>query len=1445
MKKFFTVKKSDYISIMTFAVIAGVAAFYMLVYVPQSEDRIITQRFRALNSIDKNIHEKIDNAKVTLSKILEGNQSNPGNIKKFINSLPTNEFAVSHVYCTDKSDLSKNNISSQSQQLDSSGNLDVGASSTSFYQNELIVDKSINSELRVLDDEKKFQIVSTRVEGKKSCEVFLTYSFESFIKPLLRTNVFDAYIVLSKNRTVFETFPAGISYKTQDSLFLTKNHVTASTFRSIMIGGIEYKMFLQPVSFNNSNEWIVAGLLKSETFASEIRELPGSWVLALMLFVLIGIMILPWLKLYLMGNREKMNVVDGISSFVSGLLLMSFVFLVFVKYNYSYKPDSTDSKGVLSRQIEANIKSDINEAFAQMEHYDSLVCSNKLYQCDLVNIPARTGIESVLSKNKELFIKSNAQKFNEADKDKLDTLAKYLPNYNISQIIWINESGRDSVNWNRESVTPEKSILSGRSYYKEFKRKNTFTLSDGIAHDFYITQLISPTYNTFRTFIAKGSALYQNSVQLCSFDLKSLINVVMPDGYSFAIINDKGDVLYHADSTRNLNENFFEECSDKTKLISAISSKTEERLESKYYGQSYQMLIRPIKDLPYFIVLMNDMRFIETRDSGAFKFALTMLFILFAFLCIMYYIIFKASAASSNVPAVYKLTEWVLPRHGMTVCYIQSFIANAIAIGLLNNYSSHETSFLGSLFIMILAFLLTALFLNICYWRFYKSINKNRNSMQEPRHLNFKVHDLIEYKQVTLIVLCSMVLIVELLAIKLLENNSLKSFLKFQFFIAIFFCIIYFVIPLIENRYKAIYRKFNNRFNYVRMYSLMAISGLIISSGVPVMLFYTESYNYEQDLMISYKHSLFAAQLINKFDLKNVGDSIITDSVLPAWAGVYVDSSWVRKIALGPLTKEMKSYIRGEDNDWLIGYDLFNAVRLHGQGNELAVSSDDFYKNVSSDSSQIYNANDNAFENTDILKRGQELKGNILNADDTIKGLISIFKLNYKNAQGEPIYLKLKSGEFKYSIPDVFNKKYQRQGLIYWCLLIFVLIVFWLLIIWVVKKIFALEMPNLTNFRSLDAGIIKDAKSYKLLFLIGLPGSGKLTRVMKYLKSEVAPDTTEQAQRFDCKMIDMVFIPDSKDDTKEWDIVASEEVINDPCDCYVINNFDYNLLNVSASRIKLNLLEKLMMKGKRVIILSSVELNVFMDSILEQGTLNPTESSIFKEDYARWNVILGHYKKLYVPLQENIFSEEFHPKNEIERTLYHECTYNHFLKQVYENWVASFRDKRNDFKEIKRDKQASEDLIQELQSLAHHSYHYLWSSLSSEEKFIVYDLAEEGLVNSYDMQRLVILIKKGVIVSRKGSLSLFNNSFRIFVLTSISKQDQLNIKEMLDDEGSWSKFKTPLMVAIIAIMIFLLGSQKEIFNQIIAILGGLAVGIPTIMKFMSLGGSNGGDEKKS
>ena len=144
-----------------------------------------------------------------------------------------------------------------------------------------------------------------------------------------------------------------------------------------------------------------------------------------------------------------------------------------------------------------------------------------------------------------------------------------------------------------------------------------------------------------------------------------------------------------------------------------------------------------------------------------------------------------------------------------------------------------------------------------------------------------------------------------------------------------------------------------------------------------------------------------------------------------------------------------------------------------------------------------------------------------------------------------------------------------------------------------------------------------------------------------------------------------------------------------------------------------------------------------------------------------------------------------------------------------------------------------EDNILKIQSLSDHSYRQIWSSLTKEEQLTLYDLAEDGLMNTTNYMSLSMLLNKGLMLKKDGVLMLMNRSFRNFVLTVVNSEEVKSIEKEISDGQTWNDYKYPLWIILGALVYFVLSSNPEKFGNVLPLISGVMAGIPTILKLLS------------
>ncbi|MEO3404948.1 cache domain-containing protein [Mucilaginibacter sp. CAU 1740] len=593
-------------------------------------------------------------------------------------------------------------------------------------------------------------------------------------------------------------------------------------------------------------------------------------------------------------------------------------------------------------------------------------------------------------------------------------------------------------------------------------------------------------------------------------------------------------------------------------------------------------------------------------------------------------------------------------------------------------------------------------------------------------------------------------------------------------------------------RKKSLYR-FVSRLaasDFTASFSLMTFSRLMVTSGVSVFFFYITIDNYNIKLLTRYRQSHFITQL---------SDKGITDSAGLKRQAVYLDDVWIDAVRF---PEEVKDTVNEDRNNGL-------AIRLFQL---LTMNNDDLLPDISG-LSQL--PEDDSWYFSSIFKGGKGLS---------------------RNRLSNGAYCQLSSRDLRYELPGLFSYNSYKSW-IFWLLFIITLVTFWYMFHHILRRLFAQNLPKEQGWENIDEAILNDQVTNKLIFMIGAPGSGKLTKVKTLIDGGFKgyADTSlnlDEQQMTDGNVFvaDMFLIPNELDNTEAkdaWDTMVAE-LLKDKYKLIVVNQFEYDIKNPNSNRTKLNLLESILeKKSAKVIIISTVHPVNFLDSINQQkeseapgGTRTNPEHEL-----ERWHVLLGHFRIVIQPLVND--SPDLNDLRNWRKTFQHETRAGLMLNELR-------APVRTINKALKDAHITGDALTLKLGITAHYFYMYIWQSLTKEEKFLLYDLAEDGLINPYDDYNIVLLISKGLIIRRHGVLRLFNNGFREFILTAIGKSEADLIQQEIKDNGNWNKLRTPLTLLIITVLAFLFTSQKEAYTDLLRYLTIIPLGLTAAMKVIDL-----------
>jgi hypothetical protein len=1377
MRKLFSISRKQVTILITLVAVVAAGALYYLSYIPNNEEHLNEQHFRWLQKTDANIRAKMLGNDTLLSNLLQAyidsNNKNQ-NVEDYISHYPIGDATLA-AYKTDSLDSSGKKTLTQTKKPkpDTSG--------TQFI---LDWDSSMNK--------LKLSAVKKEQDGIEYT-VQIKYDFEKFIAPLLIPGLFDHYIIFYEGRYIYEDFHSGLGYnqKEEDSLLKTGKAMTGANIIDQKVGGIDYKIFFQPVNFFNDKKLLIAGLLSQKEMNAEKKQLPPG-IAVLTITIGLGILLfLPWIKIYFQGKYDKVNLRDAAESVVVAKLLISLIVLLFFTYNYSFRPDIENrSKNLLADTVAERFNKEIKMAEACLVSFDSVMNHDSMFY-DIINLGTDSG---KFTKHEEIFNLSAYEQI--PQKDILKNICNKLEYFEIN---WLDSNGKLKYGWTKSAQNNIHATYKDRNYFKKIKNDGTISLGTRPGDSFALDQVVSRTSGSFRTITSKKSVLAtfdekekRAKVVALSFMMKSLDSVIMPAGYSFAIIDESGSVRYHSKMDRNLNENLLEEFANNQELKDALHGRFIEHFNTKYYEGDYSILVKPLKDFPYFIVIMGDKSYPGIVQVETFSFTWGMILVFMIVVALDLFILIVSSSRRSLFKKQYLVTSWLWPRAGSSNEYFIAGVCNAILIVFLIIIPVFHFHFnyLRYLFLLFFCIPLSTIFINSLFLYKYKIAKNEAYQRYKVRSNRYTLFFLILLNVLAWISLgfADYWLLIITEAVLVLAGLILFNFYK---------------------------RKTNTandgsflNFGYVGSYTFMTFTRLIITSAIPAVFFYIASNNFENNLLARYRLYDYVNQLHQKFPGKILPD---THDFRHA---IYIDGFWIDSISattessVCDCTKNKDSLSVSQEH----AAGLFNSFGFYLEGIS-SVNNDNFYKSASDDGSFCYN---NFFD--DVLCSN---KGNRLCTD---------LKSNR--------HLSISSKDLNYTFPSIIPHK----GFLFWLILAGALFSFYKLLSAVIRKVCSLNFEHIpfSNETGKPLQDLLGDNEQPLMWVVGLPA----IEIADKLKQEVGPANTSPYLDFNNIVIDDRKSKDIKlaelkeityllrlksDEEKEssWDKIKSQVFENDRRFVFILN-IENSLNDAGITKEKIDCIKTLLDdKRKKVVIVSEMHPSR-IEEILSRKYVG--EQLPDTETIKLMNLIFNNSSVVMFPLIENDYAppEENVDNKPIQLFLNEETRRTEFLKQLRSVLLNQG---------IKKTKKFAEDkLTLRIQMIAGNLYINIWRSLSSDEKFVLYDLALDGLVNITNTVAVSMLINKGLIVEEEGHLHIFNRSFRHFIVSSVDDKEIAHLQAMNKRHSNWSNLQGPLLLVVLATFIFLAIAQEGLYSKIIGVVTGIAAGIPALLKLLSVVG---------
>jgi hypothetical protein len=1162
-------------------------------------------------------------------------------------------------------------------------------------------------------------------------------SIGDFINPLLRTDLFDDYIILEQkgrlNTVIYSTNQIGVSDSASNMIVKNQNRVA-----SVELNGVTYLAFNYPVSFLG-RKWLLAGLQKKADYAAETRSLDRPLLYTLVLILLLLLLALPMIKIIFISKNEKLNRTDVIFCALSLFLGCFFCTFIIINLDTDHLYDHNELED-LAIKIESNFEIEIEQA------YNTVLGADYVMQ--------RYGADRVMRKDFA----------NEICMCPVPRVCPPKTDTSGVNLHWTDGSGKQRFKWTNAKLT-DKIDVTDRGYFRNFKEKKAWRYPfDPGRPEYVLESILSWTELEKKAVVSRLSGVDGIKVVGITKKLRSVIEPILPYGFKFCLTDQSGNVWFHSDVRRNLNENIFDELQvhGQTPHIFFQSGFSG---TCTYENRQHSLKVGAMKNFPLYLIVMKDMTFDQQSQAYAQEIAFAMIG-LEVFVVLLTILLIRLI----HRQAVKRLClDWLKPDVSKSERYLRIALI-CFTIGIL----FIALVFIDGVFSELeqIHFLLTIPLCTLPLFFTYLNIPNYHNYYNQPTR---GVITIIAVVMLILDVFFSFTVQVPWITI---VGQVLILFLGQYFFRRKITR--WFFIPKTS---------LTNEANVLYFYTPALALILVLIAILPTVVFYRQAANYGRMIHTMVVQSEFAKQFykpdgarkesVQEQYLIDMSTSDTADgSFRPLEEDFYFTrfsvfaSAMTTKQPLRLLTHdvpdstEYQMYIGNQKWLWKIS----NNNSLHF-GPEIP----DPYKQtygVTSTLSRfdLYSWRIWAFAVAAVLY--------LLFLIHLLCSRIYIFKANANIIAADEDLLR------REIVPIRLSSKLEVKA---------------------VSGSALTDDEDTTSKKEIVAGL--DHTVLNHLFIIGLPFAGKQVYLNQLVppghsirhRIDVADDLTDDK------------IKEIEKETKDYSLT-------------IVDHFEYDLENFDTNLRKLKLLEALFrFKDKKVVVLSTAHPIKIFESCPDMEA----------KTSARWHTVLAHFYKIICPLitTSNIDYNKSE-RDTIDKVKYLNPTVAAFIEAECNHGLYLLNLKLTLYRLVEDNNNITiQELIIKLRSLAYNYYVSLWNCCSLEEQHLIYDLAEDGVVNGRNVEAITRLVYKGIFI-RENSLSLMNASFRDFVLSYINPNDALILREKVSRNGNWSKMRLSLFFVLAIVAFFLLYSQKGLSNQIMGFITALAAALPLVFKIL-------------
>ncbi|MCG8700151.1 MAG: hypothetical protein MI922_18995, partial [Bacteroidales bacterium] len=221
----------------------------------------------------------------------------------------------------------------------------------------------------------------------------------------------------------------------------------------------------------------------------------------------------------------------------------------------------------------------------------------------------------------------------------------------------------------------------------------------------------------------------------------------------------------------------------------------------------------------------------------------------------------------------------------------------------------------------------------------------------------------------------------------------------------------------------------------------------------------------------------------------------------------------------------------------------------------------------------------------------------------------------------------------------------------------------------------------------------------------------------------------------------------------------------------------------------------------------------------------------------QYNLILGRWESIFRNFYKylgHVFDEENGRLKQMREGSDLECllaTELSLVPQLVDSYKENVEQKYGNRIKNNISPELREELILGIQQHLEPKYYFIWKYCTPLEKLILYDLAEDGMVNTKNSYLINRLVSKRI-VTIDNQPKIFSESFKNFILTSVRELEAKQLEKLLSEQGQWSNFRLFIVSILLSIIIFVFVIQGRTVDQAIGVLTAFVALVPAVIKLI-------------